>query len=467
MSAPTSPSLSTADLDGLVHSPGSEGFVQGCAAWNLTISHSPALVVEAESVADVQAAVRFARQNDLSITVQTTGHGQPRHAAGGVLIRLGKLNNVSIDATGKTATIGGGAVWADVIGPAHAAGLAPLSGSSPGVGVVGYLIGGGYGLLMRKYGLAVDVLKRAQVVLADGSVVTASPTENPDLFYAIRGGGGAFGIITELEVGLVPHHEIFGGSVAFDASLAPQVYRAWSEWTKTLPDDVTSGTILITFPPVPFIPEFLHGRSLLIVTAASTLPLEESEALLAPIRSLPGAEMDSFQWMPYTETARVYNDPVDPLPVMGTGSMLTKFEEETIDAFLAAVGHIPHAPNLMIQVRHLGGAAAKVAADATPMGNRRDAQYLVYCLGVPMGPHTPEGIAAHGEGCLQALAPWTLARGPLNWVGEGTISGEQIRGVYDDTSFARLLEIKGKYDPTNVFCRAGVGIWLADQAEAI
>ncbi|HRF60196.1 MAG TPA: FAD-binding oxidoreductase [Fimbriimonadaceae bacterium] len=469
MSAPTAPqySMLVDRLQGTVATPGSDAFEASRTAWNLTVTHQPELVVEAQSAPDVQAAVQFANEQGLTLTVQTTGHGQPQCAGGGVLILLGKLNTVTIDREARTAKVGGGAVWADVIGPAHAAGLAPLSGSSPGVGVVGYLLGGGYGLMMRTYGLAVDMLKKATVILADGSIVTASPTENADLFYALRGGGGAFGIVTELEIGLVPHAEVFAGSVAFDAGLAPQVYRAWSEWTHTLPNEVTSGTVLITFPPVPFVPEFLHGRSLLILTACSTLPQAESEALLAPIRSMAGAELDSFRWMPFTESATIYNDPVDPLPAIGTGALLTAFESDTIDTFLGAIGPIPQSPNLMIQVRHAGGASADVPTPETPIGNRREGRYLAYLLGVPMGPFTPEAIGAHGEACLQALEPWILARGPLNWVGEATVSADQIRGVYDDASFARLLEIKRRVDPKNVFSRAGVGIWIAAQKDSM
>lgn len=465
MSAPAAPrfDLLADRLDGSLFTPDSDAFDGSRSAWNLVVDHHPALVVEAASEEDVQAAIRFAVEHGLPVTVQTTGHGQPRAAQGGVLIRLGRMNSVTIDAATRTATVGGGAVWRDVVGPAFAAGLAPLSGSSPGVGVVGYVLGGGYGLMLRTFGLAIDLLKAAKVVLADGSIVTASPTENADLFYALRGGGGAFGIVTELVIGLVPHAEVFAGNVAFDASLAPQVYRAWAEWTKSLPNEITSGTILITFPPVPFVPEFLHGRSLLIVAACSTLPAEESERLLAPIRSLPGAELDSFRWMPYTESATVYNDPVDPLPAIGTGAMLKDFDAGTIDAFLAAVGPIPRSPNLMIQVRHLGGAAAAHPEGETSIGDRRQAQYLVYCLGIPMGPNTPETIARHAEGCLGAISPWTLARGPLNWVGEATVRADQIRGVYDDEAFARLLEVKTKFDPANLFHHAGVGIWVADQ----
>lgn len=466
MSATTIPELNFDNLQNQIHGKvtlfGSSDYDDHRQAWNLTIDHRPQVIVEALDASDVQAAVRFAQDNGLKLTVQATGHGQPRHCAAGLLLRLGRLNSVTVDGASKTAKIGGGAVWGDVIGPAFKQGLAPLSGSSPGVGVVGYTVGGGYGLMLRHHGLTVDSVRSVQMVLADGSLVTANETENPDLFYAIRGGGGAFGVITEIEVSLVPHAEVFGGNVAYDASMAPEVLHAWSAWTKTLPREVTSGVVMITFPPVPFVPEFLHGRSLLIIVACASLPQEQAEDWLKPIRTMPGAEMDTFRWMPFTESATLYNDPVSPLPAMGGGTMLTDFNSETIDAFLEAVGPIPQSPNLMIQIRHLGGAAAEVEHGATPLGNRRSAQYLTYLLGVPM-PHNPgEVIAEHTEGCLAALAPWELARGPLNWVGEGGVSAQQIRGVYDEASFDRLLAAKSQYDPKNLFQDAGVGIWISE-----
>ncbi|HRI42565.1 MAG TPA: FAD-binding oxidoreductase [Fimbriimonadaceae bacterium] len=450
-------------VTGTVYACDSPGYEDSCAAWNRAIDHRPSVVVEAESAEDVQKAVRFATRHRLPITTQTTGHGQPQIAAGGLLVQMKRLNRVVVDSANQTASVGGGAQWSDVIAAAYPAGLAPLSGSSPGVGVVGYLLGGGYGLMLRTYGLTVDQLRRAKVVLADGSLVVASESENPDLFYALRGGGGAFGIVVELEIGLVPHAEVFAGSVAFDASNGAEIFKTWMAWTKTLPDEITSGIFVITFPPVPFVPEFLHGRSLVFVTACSTLSPEESELLLAPIRSRPGAELDSFRMMPYTESGSIYNEPVDPLPLVGRGAMLTDLDEAAVEALFHAIGPIPQSPNLMIQIRHLDGASARIPAGATPIGDRRNGGYLLYALGVPMGPHSPQSIAAHGEGILDALEPWIHARAPLNWIGEASITAEQIRGVYDDASFERLIRVKKQVDPDNRFDKAGVGIWMAAQ----
>ena len=377
------------------------------------------------------------------------------------MLRLGRMNAVSVDGVSRTATVGGGAKWEDVVPVAHAHGLAPLSGSSPDVGVAGYLVGGGYGLMQRKYGLAVDALISATLVLADGSIVRANAEENADLFWAVRGGGAAFGVITEMVIGLVPNATVFGGNVIIDASQAPAVLRAWSEWTATAPDEVTSAVILITFPPLPFVPEFLRGTSKAIFVACVT-DLERAEEILRPMRNLPGVEFDTFRPMPFTECASIFNDPVEPMPAIGSGTMLGNFEGEAVDAFLEAVGPIPQSPNLMIQLRHIGGVSATVPAAETPIGDRRVARYLIYCLGVPMPHNPPVNIVHHAEQSLSALNPWMVARGPLNWIGEATVPADAVRGVYDDPSFERLLSVKRTVDPYNLFRNASIGLWLAE-----
>src|ERR1044072_1249919 len=185
------------------------------AAWNLPIDQPPAAIVVADSIADVQAAVEYATVANLKVAVQTTGHGIPRECHGGLLIRLSRLNYVVVDADRRIAHVGGGAMWHDVLEIAGKEGLAGLCGSTPYVGVVGYMLGGGFSIMSRKYGLGIDTIRAMKVVLADGSLVKASSTENVDLFWAIRGGGGAFGILVEIEIDLLPVADVFGGSVMY------------------------------------------------------------------------------------------------------------------------------------------------------------------------------------------------------------------------------------------------------------
>lgn len=443
---------------GELHTPASDRYDALRTGWNVAIAHTPDLIAVARDEQDVQAAVAYAHQHGLKVTVQATGHGQPRRAHGGLLLDVSQLDSVEIDPQGVTAAIGGGAQWSKVVAAAHPHGLVPLHGSSPGVGVVGYTLGGGVGVLVRKYGLTVDHVRSMRVVLPDGRLVAASAQENPDLFWAMLGGGGAYGVVTQIVVGLVPHAHAFAGNVMFDASRAPQVYRAWLEWTQTLPESVTSTVTMITFPPVPFVPEFLHGRSMLMLQACAATDAAEGEALLKPMREMEGAEFDSFRWMPSLENGSIYNDPVDPLPAGGRGAMLKALDAEAIDAFLGAVGVPAQSPNLMIQLRHVGGAMARADRAATPLGGRREAEYIVYYLGVPMSPEHPRLMAEHAEAGLAALRPWTLSRGPLNWLGEGDVSAAHIREVFDAGDYERLCAVKRTHDPKGLFAHAGVGV---------
>lgn len=442
-------------IRGTVATPGDAAYDEARKSWNLVIDHRPEAIVVAADEQDVQAAVRFAAKVGMPVAVQSTGHGQFRPSTSGMLIVTSALNSVTIDPEARTAQIGAGAVWRDVIQAAGPHGLAPLSGSSPIVGVIGYLLGGGINLMVRKYGLAVDHVRRFRVVVPDGSIVTATPTENADLFWALCGGGGAFGVITEVEIALFPHAEVYGGSLLFPAERASEVYRAYLEWTQGLSEDVSSGLILITFPPVPFVPEFLQGRSMVIL--AVCIPAgPEAEAALQPMRAL-GPEFDFVETMPFTESARIYNDPVDPLPALGAGVLLKPLDERAIETMLAAIGEPAQSPNLMIQLRHLGGAIPR-AAQQSAADRVREAEFLIYMLGVPHPGNAPAAISAHSSAVFDAIAPWVLGKGPLNFLGEADVTADAIREAVGEEGHTRLQVLKRTLDPDNRFRHAGIGI---------
>ena len=443
-------------VSGNVHLPSDESYDAARASWNLTLDHRPAIVVQARTEDDVVEAIRFADANDLPIAVHNTGHGAPRVSNGGVLISMGAMNGVRIDREAKTASIQGGAVWADVIPRAVEAGLVPVSGSSPGVGVVGYTLGGGFGILSRKYGLGVDNVLSFRIVTPGGEAQTVYPNE--DLYWAVLGGGGSYGVVTEITIRLHPHGSLFAGSVMFDASLSDTIYPTFVEWTKDLPEEVSAAITMLTYPPVPFIPEFLHGRSMLTVSAAVLADATEAERLLAPIRSLPGAEYDAFRPISYTESAQVFNDPVEPLPASGRGVLLKDLDDVAVSTLLRSIGAPAESPNMMIQIRHLGGAMGKPGLYANAVSDRRKAKYLAYFLAVPIGPVTLEAAKAHAEAAFESIEPWVLSRGPLNWLGEGNVEKQDIRSVFDDDGFAKLLAVKQAVDPKNRFRFAGVGV---------
>ncbi len=446
------------NVSGAVLTPADNGYDAARACWNLFIDQRPNLIVMAASENDVVAAVRYANSTNMPVTVQATGHGQPKTCGGGILINTANLNAVVIDSGARQARIGAGVRWQDVIDAAHVHGLAPVSGSSPHVGVVGFTIGGGYGITSRRHGLAIDNVREVRIVIPNGEVRVASAEENSELFHAVLGAGGSFGVVTQMTIDLHDHARVFGGSVMFDASRAREVYAAYSEWTAALPDEVSSALHLMNFPPVPFIPEFLHGRSMAIVIACVCASPEQAEEWLQPIRSLDGAQLDSFRPMPYTESGAIFQDPVDPLPINGRGVLLNDFTRETAERFLDAIGPIPRSPNLMIQLRHLGGAISRKGNPRACILRNRQARFLAYFLGIPSPENPPAMLAAQAEKVFAAIKPWVLTRGPLNWLGEGSVAAASIRSVFSDAEFARISKIKQSLDPGNRFPNAGLGI---------
>lgn len=438
--------------------PGDEGFEQAVSGWNLLVQHQPAAVIIVKDESDVQAAMRFAERHELPVAVQATGHGQFQTCIGGLLLDVSALNSVEILPESKTANIGGGTRWISVIEAAAPHNLVPISGSSPHVGVVGYTLGGGYGILSRKYGLGVDQVLSLRLVNAQGELLVLSPQENAELYWAVLGGGGAFGVVTQIEIRLHDQPPILGGSVMFDATLADVVYPAYLQFTKQAPDEVTSGLSMITFPPVPFIPEFLHGRSMLIFSATALGDLAEAEAMLAPIRNLTGAEYDAFRQMTYADTHEVFSDPVDPLPATIRGALVKDLDEGSLSNLLAEVGPAPKSPNLVFRIRHFGGAVRRGGEFATSIERQRQANYLVYFLGVQMGSSTLEEMHSQAERAFHAIQPQVLSRGPLNWLGAGNVSGDEVKQIFSPEEYMRQLSAKLAIDPKNRFRYAGVGL---------
>ncbi|WP_227624927.1 FAD-binding oxidoreductase [Fimbriimonas ginsengisoli] len=445
-------------VKGAVYVPGDEGYDGARQGWNLAIVQHPLVVVDAIDAEDVQAAVRFAKNAGLPIGVMTTGHGLPRGCDKGVLILTRQMSSVAVDPKTRIAKIGGGAQFKHVFAVAQPHGLAPLSGSAPHVGVVGYTLGGGFGLMIRKHGLAIDSVRGATIVTPEGELVRATDKENTDLFWAIRGGGGAFGVIVEIEMELVPQPMVYGGATIYPAENVEEIYNAYAKWTADLPEEVSSCIQLMNLPPLPIVPEPLRGKAVININACVCGDLQNAQAHVQPMRELGQPILDMWGEFPYAESARVYNDPIDPLPATGRGVLLTEMTPQMISRLLGAIGPVERSPQVNIQLRHLGGAMARVAHDETPVGCRREAKYLIYFLGVP-NPFVPaEAMREHANHVIDAIAPHTLCRGPLNFVGEGDVEAASVRAVFNQPSFERLTSIKRSIDPENRFRFSSVGL---------
>lgn len=444
-------------VGGAVYLPGDPGYDAAKQAWNLSVVQEPQVIVDAETAVDVQVAVQFARSNRLTVGVMATGHGMPR-GCDGVLIRTARMNGVRIDPATGQARVQGGALVKDVLAAAHPHGLAMLSGSSPEVGVVGYTLGGGFGLMIRKHGLAIDRVLSARIVTPDGRLVTASADENTDLFWAIRGGGGAFGVVVEMTLELVPQPTVFGGTTIYPAENVEAMMKAFAAWSRELPEEATSAIVLMNLPPLPSIPEPLRGRAVVAINGCLCGDVADTEALVAPMRALGEPILDMWGTFPYAASGCIFNDPTEPMPSVGQGAMLRDFSDETIERMLAAIGPIDQMPQVALQIRHVTGAMARVDHAETPIGGFRDANYLFYAVGVPNPFASAAAILDHSSAVLSAAGDSLLCLGPLNFIGEGRVNSNAVKGVFGADEYARLQEIKRMVDPENTFCFASVGL---------
>lgn len=426
---------------GPVFRPGDEGFDAEIAGFQTAYTHRPGVIVGAVHAEDVRAAVEYASRRELPIAVQATGHGLSVATEGGVLIGTRRMTGIRIDPARRTAQVGAGVRAGALVEAAAEHGLAPLNGSSPSVGVVGYLLGGGVGLLGRQFGYAAEQVRTIELVTADGRVRTLTPDD--ELFGAVLGSGGNFGVVTALEVGLVPVTTVYGGQLVFDTPLVERALEAWRRWTATVPEELTSTVSMLAFPDIPQVPAPMRGRYVASIRIAySGLP-EEGERLVAPLRAIGARLKDDLRAMPYTESHTIHSDPDHPHAYAATNALLGEFTEQTAAALLEVAGPESGA-GAVVDVRHLGGALAR-ASDAGIAVDHREAAYIVRIITGPGGAAARAGIRA-------ALTPWTLGHS-LNFLyGAGADADEaQTRAGYRPDTYARLAALKARHDPRNLF----------------
>src|SRR5438067_3018352 len=319
-------------LAGDLLTPADPGWDDARRAWNLAVDQRPFAVALVESAEDVVAVVRFARLHGLRVAPQGTGHGASslESLEDVILVKTERLRRVEIDAAGRRSRAEAGALWGDVVEPAAEQGFVVLHGSSPDVGVVGYSLGGGMGWLARSRGLSANSVTAVELVTADGRLVRADHDDEPDLFWAVRGGGGNFGVVTAIEIALYDTPKLYAGAMFWPVERAGEVLHAWREWVETVPDEVTSVGRILHFPPLPMVPEPLRGGSFAVIEAAFAGPEAEGEELLRPLRQLAPA-MDTFAAVPPTALQTLHMDPPQPVPGIGDGMFLDELPAEAID----------------------------------------------------------------------------------------------------------------------------------------
>ena len=436
-------------LRGALLRPGEEGYDEASRAWNLNARQRPAAVVVAEGAGDVLAAVRLARDEGLGVGVMATGHGVGAPCDGGVLVNTSRMRGVSVDPVTQTARVEAGALWKDVIPEAH--GLAGLAGSAPHVGVVGYTMGGGFGWLGRKYGLNSASVTGADVVTAEGELVRASANENEDLFWGLRGGGGNFGIVTSLEFRLYPVEKVYGGAVFYPIERAPEVLDRYARWSAGLPDEMTTAVTFMNIPPLPHLPEPLRGKPIVVVKGCycGERP-EDGGEMFRPIREGLGEPMvDTFGELPVAAMDAISKDPVDPMGIIQHAGMLSDLSPEAVDALVGVAGAGSGSPLLMVEIRQLGGALARVPQHLRPLGSG-DARFSLNAIGATFNPEMAEGVRAHMARLVEATRPYATGETFLNFM-EVDPAEDRVRASYPPDDWERLVRLKDRRDPHNLF----------------
>ncbi|WP_234386399.1 FAD-binding oxidoreductase [Streptomyces sp. ERV7] len=435
----------TAAVRGPVLLPGQDGHAEEGAGFNTLLEHRPALVVGATGAADVAAAVRFAAAHGLPVAVQATGHGAARAADGAVLVSTRRMTGLRIAPDRGTARIAAGVLWEQVIHEGAAHGLAPLNGSSPLVGAVSYALGGGLAVMARTFGYAADHIRGIDVVTADGVLRQVDEEREPELFWGLCGGKGNFGVVTSMEIGLMPVRRLYGGALTFDGAAAPAVLRGWLEWTALVPGEMTSSLALVRFPDDPALPAEVRGRFVVQVRIAFTGAAAEGARLVAPLRELGERVLDTVREMPYADVASIHGDPTEPYTYHERTMMLGELDRAAAGRLLAVAGPDSGCPLGLVELRHLGGALRRPVRHDNAVGNR-DARYCL--LTVAPGPR-PAGQGPD-DLLLDRLAPWATGGKYLNFL-DSSAGDDHVRAAFTPEAYTRLAALKARYDPANVF----------------
>ncbi len=436
---------------GPVLTPSDAGYADELAGFNLSTAITPEIVVGAADTDDVIAAVRYATEHGLQVRLQATGHGTS-DSAGGLLITTRRLDGISVDATTGVATIGAGVRAGALAAAAGEHGLAVIAGAASTVGVVGLLLGGGIGPLVRSHGFGSDHVRAFTVVTATGEVVRASADDEPELFWALRGGKGGLGAVVGAQLQLVALPEIYAGAIVYDTEHIETVLREWVRFTAHAPDEASTSVMIMRVPPIEEVPEPLRGRTVISLRFAFPGEAAEGERLAAPFRALAPALLDTVGVMPSSQTARIHNDPENPTPSWVRGRLLSRIDQDLASALLAEVGPGVDVPLVGAELRHLGGRLGDDVPEGSAAGGR-DGAAMLGLIGAP----DPRLFDAVLPGVLArldaALRPWLSGANLVNYI-EGAPSAEDYASAWPAATRERLAAVRDRYDPHGVFAYA-------------
>jgi hypothetical protein len=440
---------------GRVATPSDSDWDEARQAWNLAADQQPSAVAFVESADDVSKVIRFARQNGLKVAGQGTGHGAV--ALGPlddvILIKTERMRDVTVE--GDKARAEAGALAEDVGNAAIKDGKCSMPGTSPNVGVIGYTLGGGLSWLGRKYGWACNRATAIELVTADGEARTVDAASDPDLFWALRGGGGGYAIVTALHVELLPIAEAYAGALLFPAEVGAEGVRRYLDWAATAPEEVGSTMRLLQLPPIPDVPEPLRGQKLLGIAAACIGSKEEGENAIAPLREIGEPVMDTFDQIPAPGLSRIAMDPEPPVPGLGHHRVLGELPDEAVDAFYEAAGPESGSPLLLAELRQLGGALGRPAENGGAL-DKLDANWVMLGIGMLMDPAMRDPIDAQLDKLADAMNPWAAEVGYFNYAERPC----DVDAILPAATCERLGQVKRSWDPDNLI-RANHSVALA------
>jgi FAD/FMN-containing dehydrogenase len=428
---------------GSVVAPEDAAYDEARMAWNLAADQRPAAVVLPETDTDVAFAVAYAREAGLRVSVQGTGHNPLPlgDMSGSLLIRTSQMRQVDIDPGTRRARVQAGALWSDVAVPANKHGLAALVGSSPDVGVVGYSLGGGIGYLGRKHGIQANSVTAIELVTPDGDNARVDAAHDPDLFWALRGGGGNFGVVTAMEFKLYPVSSLYGGWLIWPWEDSQRVIERWVEWTRETPDEVTSMARIMQLPPIPDVPEMLRGRQIVVVSAAYLGSREDGEKVLAPLRDL-GPEIDTFDTMEPLGLSYLHGDPETPVPVLSDQAIVDDMPQAAIDAFVAKAGPDAGTALLMAELRQMGGAFGRSEPGHGALA-KIDGGFVVFAGGMPIDEQVGAAVERDSRELMEALRGFGHGRSYSNFAERAVDASE----FYGDETYRQLRAIRERVDP--------------------
>ena len=415
-------------------------------SFNLAIDMQPAAVAFPHDVRDVVAVIDHAREHGLRVAPQATGHNPgPLGSLGQtILVDVSEMQDVSIDPIAQRVRVGAGVKWEKVTPGLSEHGLAGLHGSSPDVGIAGYSLGGGMGWLARKYGLQTNSVTAIELVTADGRPRRVDATHEPDLFWALRGGNGNYGVVTAIEFAVYPVEELYAGVMFFPFERSSEVLHEWAALLPGLPEEMMTWAAMLHFPDAPFVPEGIRGGSFTVVYGAFLGTEDEGRRLLRGVRGL-GPVMDTFAMVPPAELADLAMDPPDPLPYDTAHHLLGDLTPAAVDAVVTAAGPGSGASLEMVQLRHMGGALARrspgAGARATLPGT-----VSMFSLGVLEDEDKAAAVTTSLERISNALLPWREGDYP-NFVEVPT----DASSFFDAAAWTRLRAVKAQYDPDDLF----------------